>query len=120
MHTHSCALPVTLLNWLGSQIVELLKTPTVPICQLPAMFGLTAARHIMIKIEIALIALRVAGSGDNDIARALLPGSQQFEGVLALAGHVGLPLAEFLQGLGGRQRGRLQVRQQLPLPATAQ
>ena len=58
----------------------------------------------------------MAGPGDYDLTRTRSPGTQQFDCVLAPAGHLMLPCAEFQSKQTNSQRGRLQLTPQLALP----
>ena len=115
--THNCLLIDTLLHAEGRLVTCTFDTRTVPGSQLPALLGLNAARESRMNIDATRNAIYMAGPGDYDLMRALPPGTQQFNCVLAPSGNLMLPCAELQNPAEQGHRGRLRLTPELALPA---
>ena len=116
--THNCVLPIALKDEDGNVITGTFDTPTVPQSTLPALLGLTAARHARMIIDTISNEVYMVGPGEYNLMTAMPPGTQRIQCETAPSGHLMIPCADF-SAAAPRRTGGLQLDRELALPVQA-
>ncbi len=96
---YDCKLPVALKQAEGGGVtIGHLTTPTVSNSDLPGLLGLTALRKNRAVLDLSSLKMYFCGPGDYDVATALPPGTECFQGEIAPSGHLIVPCCEYQSG----------------------
>ena len=93
---YDCTLPIAFRQDNSNNSTEgKINIPTVNNSDLPGLLGLTALRKNRAILDLNTLKLHFLGPGDYDLASALPPGTDTFQGEIAPSGHLVIPCAEF-------------------------